>query len=62
MSKVQEIQNAITDLPEQERLSLFNWIHAQEEADLGKADFPGKSGGDHGMGRPRLAPASGKVR
>jgi hypothetical protein len=35
MSSVQEIQNAITGLPEQERLRLLNWIHSQEEDDLG---------------------------
>ena len=35
MGTVQEIQNAITDLPEKERLRLFNWIHSQEEDTLG---------------------------
>jgi hypothetical protein len=35
MSTVQEIQNAIAELPEQERLRLINWIHSQEEDELG---------------------------
>ncbi len=35
MSTVQEIQNAITGLPEQERLRLYSWIHSQEEEALG---------------------------
>ena len=33
MSTVQEIQKAIAGLPELERLSLFEWIHTQEETD-----------------------------
>ena len=34
MSTVQEIQNAISGLPEMERLNLLNWIHSREEDDL----------------------------
>jgi hypothetical protein len=34
MSTVQEIQNAISELPEPERLRLLNWIHAQEENEM----------------------------
>lgn len=33
MSTVQEIQKAIAQLPETERLSLLGWIHAQEEGE-----------------------------
>ncbi len=32
---MQEIQQAIAGLPEPERLRPFNWIHAQEEEELG---------------------------
>ncbi len=31
MSTVQEIQAAIAQLPEQERMTLLQWIHLQEE-------------------------------
>jgi len=34
MSTVQEIQQAIAQLPEEARLTLLEWIHIQEEADL----------------------------
>ena len=34
MSTVQEIQEAIVQLPEEARLTLLEWIHTQEEADL----------------------------
>jgi hypothetical protein len=34
MSTVQEIQEAIVRLPEEARLTLLEWIHIQEEADL----------------------------
>ena len=34
MSTVQEIQEAIAQLPEEARLTLLEWIHTQEEADL----------------------------
>jgi hypothetical protein len=33
VSTVQEIQNAIASLPQDERLSLFDWMHGQEERD-----------------------------
>ena len=39
MSTVQEIQNAIVSLPEEQRLSLLEWVHRQEEADY-LADDP----------------------
>ena len=32
MSTVQEIKEAIAQLPEEERMTLLQWIHAQEEA------------------------------
>ena len=31
MSTVQEIQKAITQLPELQRFELINWLHSQEE-------------------------------
>ena len=34
MSTVQEIQQTIAQLPEEARLTLLEWIHIQEEADL----------------------------
>ncbi len=34
MSTVQEIQEAIAQLPEEARLTLLEWIHLQEEAGL----------------------------
>jgi hypothetical protein len=39
MSTVQEIQEAITQLPEEARISLLQWIHSHEEADA-PADDP----------------------
>ena len=33
MSTVQEIQEAITQLPEEARMTLLQWIHSQEEAE-----------------------------
>jgi len=33
MSTVQEIQEAITQLPEEARMTLLEWIHSQEETD-----------------------------
>jgi hypothetical protein len=33
MSAVQEIQEAITQLPEEARMTLLQWIHSQEEAE-----------------------------
>ena len=38
MSTVQEIQEAIVQLPEEARLTLLEWIHTQEEADLSDDD------------------------
>jgi hypothetical protein len=34
VSTVQEIQEAIAQLPEEARLSLLEWIHSQEEAEF----------------------------
>ena len=39
MSTVQEIQNAIAQLPEEQRMSLLEWVHRHEEADY-MADDP----------------------
>ena len=33
MSTVQEIQEAITQLPEEARMTLLQWIHSQEESE-----------------------------
>ena len=33
VSTVQEIQEAITQLPEEARMTLLQWIHSQEEAE-----------------------------
>jgi len=33
MSTVQEIQEAIAQLPEEERMTLLQWIHLHEESD-----------------------------
>lgn len=38
VSTVQEIQNAIASLPEEQRLSLLEWVHRHEEADYLAAD------------------------
>ncbi len=39
MSTVQEIQEAITQLPEEARIRLLQWIHSHEEAEV-SADDP----------------------
>jgi hypothetical protein len=39
VSTVQEIQNAIANLPEEQRLSLLEWVHRHEESDY-LADDP----------------------
>jgi hypothetical protein len=38
VSTVQEIQDAIAQLPEQERMTLLQWIHLQEESDQAADD------------------------
>ena len=39
VSTIQEIQEAITQLPEEARMTLLQWIHSQEETDP-SADDP----------------------
>jgi hypothetical protein len=39
VSTVQEIQNAISQLPTEERMSLIEWIHSQDEPEY-LADDP----------------------
>lgn len=38
MSTVQEIKEAIAQLPEEERMTLLQWIHTQEETDAPDGD------------------------